>query len=117
MGKKEIPDSWVKDASELTEEEKQKFILSDNITHGTWDYDILVKDYTPELLEDVGIDMSDYNFNTPEYKPNIAPEQGDNEVTKAEIEASEQAKEMSAVIKKKKTIICPHCFEEFEIDE
>ena len=38
---KEITDVWVKKASELTEEEKTRFILTDNIEFGEWDYDLL----------------------------------------------------------------------------
>ena len=41
LGFKEIPDEWVKKASELTEEEKQRFIIEDNIPFGEWDYDLL----------------------------------------------------------------------------
>lgn len=31
LGYKEIPDNWVKRASELTDQEKQRFIIEDNV--------------------------------------------------------------------------------------
>ena len=37
IGMKEIPDTWVKRADELTEEEKKRFIISDNVGFGEWD--------------------------------------------------------------------------------
>lgn len=44
LGYKEIPDDWIKKAEELTEEEKKRFVLTDNIAFGTWD-ETLLKDW------------------------------------------------------------------------
>ena len=38
-GKTEIPDAWVKQASELTEAQKQEFIIKDNVGFGEWNWD------------------------------------------------------------------------------
>lgn len=38
LGYKEIPDDWVKRASDLTDEERQRFIIADNVGFGEWDY-------------------------------------------------------------------------------
>ena len=38
---KDIPDEWVKRASELTDEEKQRFIVADNIGFGEYDWDAI----------------------------------------------------------------------------
>ena len=35
----EIPDEWVRDAAELTEDEKRRFIVEDNISFGECDFD------------------------------------------------------------------------------
>ena len=37
----EIDDAWVKRSSDLTEEEKQRFIIADNVAFGEWDWDTL----------------------------------------------------------------------------
>jgi hypothetical protein len=41
LGYKEIPEEWVKRAEELTEEEKKRFVLTDNISFGEWDATLL----------------------------------------------------------------------------
>lgn len=54
---KEIPDEWVKRADELTEDEKQRFIVADNVGFGDWDFDVLANEWDTELLEDWGLDL------------------------------------------------------------
>jgi DNA modification methylase len=54
---KDIPGSWVKKASELTEEEKKRFIISDNVGFGEWDWDILANEWDVEKLEEWGVDL------------------------------------------------------------
>lgn len=53
---KDIPDEWVKRASELTDEEKQRFIVADNIGFGEYDWDIL-KSWDREKLSDWGLEV------------------------------------------------------------
>lgn len=60
LGYKEIPDEWVTKASELTEEEKRKFIVIDNVGYGEWDWDILAADYEAEQLSDWGVVVPDW---------------------------------------------------------
>lgn len=57
LGYKEIPKEWVKSADELTDEEKKRFIIEDNIGFGEWDYDILANDWNEEELKDWGLDL------------------------------------------------------------
>jgi DNA modification methylase len=57
---KEIPDEWVKQASELTEEEKKRFIIADNVGFGEWDYDILANEWDSEELSEWGLDIPNY---------------------------------------------------------
>ena len=91
LGYKEIPDNWVKRASELTEEEKQRFVIADNVGFGDWDWDILANEWDSELIADWGLDVPSFeveqeienndkmysqNLNSPIYKitgekPNI----------------------------------------------
>jgi len=57
LGYKEIPDSWVRKASELTDEEKQRFIIEDNVEFGEWDYDKLANEWDYELLNEWGLEL------------------------------------------------------------
>ena len=57
LGYKEIPDSWVRKASELTDEEKQRFIIEDNVEFGEWDYDKLANEWDDELLNEWGLEL------------------------------------------------------------
>lgn len=54
---KEIPDEWIKSADKLTEEEKRRFIIADNIGFGEHDWDILANEWNPEELEDWGLEL------------------------------------------------------------
>jgi hypothetical protein len=52
LGMKEVPDTWVKDAADLTEEEKRRFIAIDNVEFGEWDFDLLANAFdTSDLIE------------------------------------------------------------------
>jgi DNA modification methylase len=59
---KEIPDTWVKKASELTEEEKKRFIISDNIGYGEWDWEALGNEWDQEQLLDWGLEIPAFAF-------------------------------------------------------
>lgn len=54
---KEIPDEWVKRADELTEEEKNRFIVSDNVGFGEWDWDALANEWDVDLLNEWGMEL------------------------------------------------------------
>jgi len=54
LGYTEIDDAWVKRSSDLTEEEKQRFIIADNVAFGEWDWDTLANDWDAEQLSDWG---------------------------------------------------------------
>ena len=57
LGFKEIPDSWVRRAEELTEEEKHRFIIVDNVGFGEWEWDTLANEWDTEELEAWGLDV------------------------------------------------------------
>lgn len=56
---KSIPDEWVDNADEFTEEEKQRFIVADNVGFGEWDWDILANDWDAVQLEEWGLELPD----------------------------------------------------------
>lgn len=41
LGYKEIPDEWVIKASELSKDEKRRFIITTNLPYGDWDIDLI----------------------------------------------------------------------------
>ena len=56
---KEIPDEWVKKASELTEDENKRFIIADTVGFGDWDIDLLAHEWDNEELEEWGLQIPD----------------------------------------------------------
>lgn len=59
LGYKEIPDTWVKRASELTDDEKRRFIIADNVSGGDWDWEALTTDWDVNQLEVWGLELLD----------------------------------------------------------
>ena len=57
---KDIPAGWVKRAEELTDEEKRRFIIEDNIGFGDWDFDAL-QDWDRDQLIDWGLELPEFN--------------------------------------------------------
>jgi len=50
-------DVWVDMAVGWTDEQKEAFIIKDNVAFGEWDWDILANDYDSVQLKDWGIDV------------------------------------------------------------
>ena len=57
LGYKEIPEGWFKKADNLTEEEREKFKILDNVPFGDWDFDILANEWDIEDLKGLGIEL------------------------------------------------------------
>lgn len=57
-GFKEVPKEWIKEAKNLTEEEKKEFIIKDNVNVGQWDEGILRNNFSELELNDWGLDLS-----------------------------------------------------------
>ena len=66
LGYKEIPEGWVVKASELTEEEKDKFKILDNVPFGNWDFEILANEWDLGKLKDWGVNLDDISRDMPE---------------------------------------------------
>mgnify|MGYP003132068488 CR=1 FL=1 len=52
-----IKETWYVKASDLNEEEKEQFIIKDNIGFGDWDWDILANQWNYESLKDWGVNV------------------------------------------------------------
>lgn len=61
LGYKEIPDEWVYQYTDLTEEEKREFVIKDNAGFGEWDYEELANNWDDLPLSDWGVDVPDNN--------------------------------------------------------
>jgi ParB-like chromosome segregation protein Spo0J len=62
LGYKEIPDEWVKKASDLTEDEIRRFIIVDNIGYGDHDWEALATGWDMEELKEWGLDVPPMKF-------------------------------------------------------
>lgn len=62
LGYKEVPDEWIKRDSELTEDEKQRFIIADNVPFGEYDWDILANEWDKDELLEWGLEIPDFAF-------------------------------------------------------
>lgn len=57
-------------ADELTEDEKKQFIVKDNVSYGTWDYDALGNEWDSAKLQSWGMDVwNDQAASTDSEKP------------------------------------------------
>lgn len=65
LGYTEIPASWVKKATDFTEEERARFIVLDNDHAGQWDYEALANGWDMKDLNDWGLTMPDLNDKNP----------------------------------------------------
>jgi hypothetical protein len=72
VGLKEV---FIVKADDLTEQQKDEFIVKDNVGFGEWDWDILANEWDTEKLQDWGLDLPIYfndsdelgtEFNLPE---------------------------------------------------
>lgn len=60
LGYKEVPDSWVKRADELTEEEQRRFIIADNVGFGEHDWEMLANEWDVAELGEWGLDVPNW---------------------------------------------------------
>ena len=60
LGFTDVEEAWVKRSSDLTEEEKKRFIIADNVAFGEWDWDTLANDWDVADLEAWGLDIPQF---------------------------------------------------------
>lgn len=74
---KEIPDNWVKRADELTEEEKQRFIIEDNVGFGEWNWDELANEWDAVKLEEWGLELPGFDVSSDQFGEGFSLPDGD----------------------------------------
>ena len=57
LGMTEIPDEWVKRSDELTDEEKKRFVITDNSSFGEYDWAAIANEWSDLPLADWGLDV------------------------------------------------------------
>jgi hypothetical protein len=62
LGFTDIDEAWVKRSNDLTEDEKKRFIIADNVAFGEWDWDTLANDWEVVDLEAWGLDIPHYDI-------------------------------------------------------
>jgi hypothetical protein len=78
LGFTDIDEAWVKRSSDLTEEEKKRFIIADNVAFGEWDWDTLANDWDVVDLEAWGLEIP--QFDRPEdFDEDFTLPEGDKE--------------------------------------
>jgi DNA modification methylase len=82
LGYKDVPDTWVKQATGLTEDEKRRFIIEDNVGFGEWDWDMLANEWDAESLEAWGLDLPFSAEEEQEIKEDVAPTLTENPLSK-----------------------------------
>jgi len=61
LGFTDIDEAWVKRSRNLTEDEKKRFIIADNVAFGEWDWDTLANDWDVVDLEAWGLDIPQFD--------------------------------------------------------
>lgn len=69
LGMKEVPDTWVKFADQLTPDEQRRFIIADNVSGGEWDFEDLAINWDADELKEWGLDVPDFksDINIPDF--------------------------------------------------
>jgi len=57
---KDIPGEWIKSAETLTDDEKRRFVIADNVNFGEHDWDLLANEWNLDELKEWGVDMPDF---------------------------------------------------------
>jgi DNA modification methylase len=60
LGYKEIPETWVKQAKDFSDEELKEFIIKDNVGFGEWDWDDLANNWDVDKLSEWGLDIPNF---------------------------------------------------------
>ena len=59
-----LTDVPVKQAADLTEEQKKEFIVKDNVGYGEWDWDELANNWNTDDLIEWGLDIPNFNIES-----------------------------------------------------
>lgn len=92
LGFEEIPEKWIKKASDLTKDQQREFIIKDNVSFGQHDWDVLANEWEGSQLEEWGVDIP-ITYD----EDDIEPSSQENEVFKLEVVFETEAERLKAV--------------------
>jgi DNA modification methylase len=69
----ELQEDWFKDVSGWTDEQIREYLVTSNVSDGTWDWDLLLNEYEPMELTEWGLEVPDWKDET-EVVEDEAPE-------------------------------------------
>jgi len=92
-GYKEVPDEWIKQASELTEDQQRRFIIADNVGFGQWDWDLIGNEWDAEQVGEWGLDLPEWAGDEPDIDDLIGEDRGKPPTMKITFETAEQLQE------------------------
>ena len=117
LGYKEVPKEWLKSAEGLSEDEKARFVIMDNVASGKWDWKVVKEKWDIEVVKTWGVDIPDWVLQDAQFQTNVTPETNYNDVTKENID--KKAEELGTRFKDSESefisLACPHCLETFKI--
>lgn len=57
LGYTEVDSEWIKQITELTDEQKKEFIIKDNVGFGYWDWEVLSNEWNVDDLSNWGLEV------------------------------------------------------------
>ncbi|MEY4381649.1 MAG: hypothetical protein RJA92_1029 [Bacteroidota bacterium] len=77
IGYKDISDTWVVLADEWTVEQRNEFVIKDNVGFGEWDWEQLANEWDAEKLDDWGLEVGGFNLDSDELGTDFSLPDGD----------------------------------------
>jgi ParB-like chromosome segregation protein Spo0J len=113
LGLKTIP---VIKAADLTDDQQTEFMLKDNASAGTWDFDTLANSFDEKTLFDFGVINEDISKAMDNFKPELSPETNYADITDDAIRKEAQ-RLAEQIVAQQNTIpvTCPHCGNDFHV--
>ena len=109
LGYTEIPEAWVKRAEELTEEEKRRFIIVDNVGYGEWDWETIANAWDADEVREWGLDVPGFAV-MPELDDLIADEKNKPPTMKITFPTPEDLQKCETELQEVLNRLCPNAF-------
>lgn len=100
---KEIPDEWVKQAKDFSEDELKEFIIKDNLGFGEWDWDMIANEWNEDELNEWGLDTPMNNIQVPGFDEVDKVKKETQELLEISDEEINEAAEMNCEDEQSKT--------------
>jgi len=77
--KQAVPENWIVDGSDMTDDEIRRFIIADNVEMGEHDWDMLANQWDVDELADWGVDVPGFAISPDELTDSFSLPDGDRE--------------------------------------